>query len=187
MVIALKGAKNMHMKNYLIAVTAVVILFAVCIGPAAAYSNYEYIWSSSGNQLIEEGWNNPSHITYGPYHVANTYYFTLKSGTGATLLTPFVNSGNKNGVRPKVRYLWFPMNMPTGVHVTAVDIYNGNSKMYSNSDLNWQGLGADKEYLLDMGSFKDVNRGINVAFLFQNDGATDQTVQTYGGGAREEW
>jgi hypothetical protein len=174
----------MQKKNYLMAFTAAFILLAVCIGPAAAYSNYEYIWSSSGNQLVEE-----SSITSGyasnAEHWGIYYQYDTQASKYSYLVTPFVNSINKNGVHPKVRYLWFALEMPVGVSATSVYVYNGPTVVYSHS-LTWAGTGAYKEYMLDMGSYKDMNRGINTELQFYSPGSP-ATIYTYGAGAKEEW
>jgi hypothetical protein len=184
LVIALKRRKNMQKKNYLMVFTAAIILLAVCIGPAAAYANYEYIWTSSGNQLVEE--DSISYITSGPYHSASSYYFTVKTGGMPLLITPFVNSINKNGVHPKVRYLWFALNMPSGVSATYISVFNGPNQVYSKN-IVWAGTGVYKEYVLDMGSYKDMNRGINTLLMVENPLGMDKTIYTYGAGAKEEW
>jgi hypothetical protein len=174
----------MNKKRSLIIFTAVILIFAVYIGPAAAYANYEYIWTSSGNQFLEE--DSISGIDLGPDHYEDYYYFSLMSSHSTVLLTPFVNSINKNGVHPKVRYLWFALKMPTGVNAVHINVYNGPNNVYSHS-LNWAGTGAYKEYMIDMGSYKDMNRGINTGLNLQNTGGTGGGVETYGAGAKEEW
>jgi hypothetical protein len=174
----------MHKKSSLVVFTAMIILFAVCIGPAAAYSNYEYIWTSSGNQFLEEG--SIPDISLGPYHYPDSYSFTVKPSLTPVVITPFVNSGNKNGVRPKVRYLWFALYMDVGVKANYIQVFSGAASVYSHS-IDWEGTGAYKEYILDMGSYKDVNRGINTALSIYNSNGVGEGVAMYGAGAREEW
>jgi hypothetical protein len=175
----------MDKKSLLIVFAAVIILFAVCIGPAAAYANYEYIWTSSGNQFVQE-YNPISGLPKNVYHSEGYYRYDATSKNYFALITPFVNSINKNGVHPKVRYLWFALNMPSGVSADSIQVYNGPTQVYSHS-LTWAGTGAYKEYLVDMGSYKDMNRGISTSLVTYNSQNTDQTIYTYGAGAREEW
>jgi hypothetical protein len=175
----------MYKKSSLIVIAAVIILFTVCVAPVAAYANYEYIWTSSGNQFVQE-YDIVNGNALNAEHFADYFQYNVKSVTYAFLTTPFVNSGNKNGVHPKVRYLWFALKMPVGVHASWINVFNGPTDVYYHS-VNWEGTGVYKEYPLDMGSYKDMNRGINTALRISNTLGTDQTVYTYGAGAKEEW
>jgi hypothetical protein len=153
--------------------------------PTPAYTNYDAIWTSSGNQFIKEDMD--SGIVVGtPVHGVNQFGFTLGPNQYTIIITPFVNSISKTGIHPKVRYLYFELNMPTGVSVSQVSVWSGTTQVYF-SPVTWAGTGAVKDYTLDMGSYHDMVRGISTAMIITNSQTSNQGVFSYGAGAKQEW
>jgi hypothetical protein len=184
MVIA-KTERNMYKKITLFGIVTAIVILAVCTGTVTAYSNYDAVWSSSGNQFIMEDKN--SGIVAGTaIHGGDVFVFTLGPNKNTIIITPFVNSISKSGIHPKIRYLYYQLNMPTGVSVTAVSVYSGATLVYSGNPA-WAGAGALKDYTLDMGSHYDMARGINTAMIITNSIASNKAVYTLGAGAKQEW
>jgi hypothetical protein len=176
----------MHKKSLLARFAVLILIAAVCTGPAAAYLNYNIIWTSSGNQLVKE--NTLSGITSGttPVHFQDGFAFYLSPSSSVSVITPFTSTINMNGPEPKVRTLFFMMNMPVGVNVTYVEAWNGPF-LVSSKTVSWAGTGTPVLYTLDTGSYTIMNRGITTAMTVHNDLASDQNVRTYGAGAKLQW
>jgi hypothetical protein len=185
-IVKLEG--NMFKKITLLGIVTAIVILAVCIGPATAitYTNYDAIWTSSGNQLIMENWLTGIAAGTTPTHYAGYYSFTMAPSSTTVMNTPFVNTISKTGVHPHVRYLYFELKMPTGVNVTWVTVYDGATSVYSKG-VTWAGTGAVKDYTLDMGSYHDMVRGIQISIIMDNSLVSKQDVNSYGAGAKQEW
>jgi hypothetical protein len=165
---------------------ALILIIAVCTGPAAAYLNYNIIWASSGNQFVKE--NELSSIAAGttPTHFETYYGFTLAPSSSINVITPFTSTINVNGTEPVLRSLFFQLNMPAGVNVTRVTVNTG-PLTYCDKNVNWAGTGTETLYTVDCGSYRPYNRGINTLMRVRNDQGTNQFVQTFGAGAKLQW
>lgn len=151
----------------------------------ASYANYDAIWSSSSNQFIPEG---VSGIAAGttPAHWDNSFTFTIAANSYTVMNTPFVNTISKNGIHPRVRFLYFELKMPVGVSVTNIGVASGANMVYAGP-VSWAGTGTVKDYTLDMGSYKDMVRGINTGIRITNSLDSNAYVESYGAGAKQEW
>jgi hypothetical protein len=212
----------MHLKRSYLGIAALIVILALCIGPAAtgaagsgntlspntlpventapdsivqqevspvtatAYKHNETIWTSSSAQVVTESWYTALADGSIPTHWSNTYTFSIKPTESVWVMTPFTYSIKKNGVTPKVRYLYFQMFMPEGVNVTGYTVYSGQNGIQTKS-LTWEGTGAIKTYTLDLGGYYIMNKGINAGVAVKNTKLTAQPVYMYGAGAKQEW
>jgi hypothetical protein len=176
----------MHTKSLPAIIAAVILIAALCAGPAAAYLNYNIIWTSSGNQFLEESAMSGIATSPAPNHYPADFRFTMLPSSNAYLITPFTSTINVNGTEPVVRSLFFELKMPAGVSVSQIWVYNGPN-LVSLNNVNWAGTGSAKVYTLDMGSYKNMNRGINTALIFYNSQTSNQEVSAYGAGAKVQW
>jgi hypothetical protein len=177
--------KNMVMTRSYLGFIVLTVVLASCVCPAtAAFKHNETIWTSSGNQFVGELYL--SGLATTPMHHQYGYEFTILPSGTAGLITPFGNSIIKDGTRPRVRFITFALNMPVGVKVAGVYIYNGPDPVVSRT-VNWAGTGAVKDYPLDMSSYYLMNRGVTAMLIIQNTEPSAHLVSTYGGGVKQEW
>ena len=179
----------MHRKSSYLGTIALLVIVTACINPAAAaYKHNETIWTSSGNQFVEE-FTSSGLVPGSPYHISERYYFTLKPFTGSNgvyLITPFTSSIIKDGIRPRVKYLYVSLNMPVGVNATWISVSSGEG-IHIGGPIKWEGTNAVKDYTYNMGSYYSMNRGINIVLYIENHQPSNREVLSYGGGARQEW
>jgi hypothetical protein len=176
----------MNTKRLLTLFAALVLIMAACTVPAAAYLNYNIIWTSSGSQLVKEDTSSQLAPGTTPVHYVDGYRFLIAPSKNVQVITPFTSTINMNGPEPKVRSLFFKLMMPVGMNVTYVSVYNGPEYVYSK-DLIWAGTGTAQLYTLDMGSYNIMNRGINTLLIIQNDLPGNAPASTYGAGAKLQW
>jgi hypothetical protein len=174
----------MHTKRSFLLIAALIMIMALCTGPvSAAYAHNESVWTPSGSQFIREGFE--TSVT-APDHLAPFFSFMLKPSYPAVIVTPITVPYIRDGARPKVRYLYFAQNMPVGVNVTHITAYSGPAKL-ADKDITWKGNGDHKVYTLDLGTYKNVNQGINTYIVIENTRIDNQNVVLYGSGAKLEW
>jgi hypothetical protein len=172
----------MHLNRSYLGFAALLVILVLCTGPAAAaYRHNESIFTSSGSQFFAEGWE----ITNAA-HNAQNFYFWMDPSDSTRVITPLTLPFRRDGLSPKVRYLYFYMTMPVGVHVVNLGVYNGGTMLFDNT-VDWQGTGSPKLYTFDLGSYKSVNRGINTQISIQNPTISAQLVILRGAGAKLEW
>lgn len=155
---------------------------------ALSYKRNNTVYVGSGNQMIQEqSFEDLDTRTVSlNNHYSNGYKFTLRNGRQAFLLTPFVSTINTNGIKPKVRYLWFTLKMPVGVNVTWMGVASG-SNYVKDISFSRAGTGGIKDYKVDLGSYYSMPRGTQLYVTIQNDLSSNQTIYAYGGRMRQEW
>lgn len=154
----------------------------------AAFENNETIWAPPGIQMVEEQSLSSLDLrsTLGNIHYSDYYRFSIRDGNQIWLLTPFVTSCSKNGITPRVRYLWYTIDMPVGVNVTQTIVTSNGQYIYNNFIVK-QGTGDRKAYVVDLGSRRLIPGPVQLVLSVDNDQATNQTVQSYGARLLEEW
>jgi hypothetical protein len=174
----------MHVNRTILIIAALVTICAAGIAPASAvYKNNDTIWTSGGNMLVLEDF-----IPYidNSTHYPSSFQLAIKPSQSAIIIIPFTSSSMKNGIRPKVRNLTFDMFLPVGVNATEIWVYSGTG-LLDHRTLSWRGTAARREYLLDLGSYKLVNKGITVGLRIRNDRPSSLFGQLFGASAKQEW
>jgi hypothetical protein len=147
------------------------------------YKHNETFWVAPASQIIEEEF---ASSVSNPYHATGGYFIPILPQKGVWVDTPFVNPISINGIHPKVKYIYFRMYLPKDVNVTGTDLISGG--YYKYYAVNWVGKNTVKEVRHNLGSYHDMNRGINSGLYIRNYNATySKTVVLYGGGVTSEW
>ncbi len=96
-----------------------------------------------------------------PHHVHIGWGLAFTQNSGAFNYVQFPIPGGTQ-FQKRVRYI--RLRFFTGsvdAFIPEIDVYNGGTFVQSFPDLNWSG--AEQEKLLDLGSLKSFNKGLNLA------------------------
>ena len=149
--------------------------------PRAGSAHYNVVWSTSHN--IDEFY--ASGVSSSG-HVGNGLRVYLKAKNGTWVVTSFTVPGNVNGTISKVRNVWWSLDMPKGVNVTAVEFSSG-SLYWENKYVTFAGNDTPKDYQMDLGKYYTLQRGFTIAIYIKNDKASVQSLKVLGAGLMQEW
>lgn len=155
------------MKRKVVLIAGIIALLALSVFPVSAYSHYYYFFNHGCTAVAEEtnaaNVNNMTHIGWG-------LQLRPVTGTEGTWIhLPITNIASIDGVHPGVRYMFFKWyGEDFYINITDIDVYNGDTKIFTQ-DLALKGNGAWQERTIDLGSYRDFQRGGNIAIHVKND------------------
>jgi len=158
--------------------------------PIVPYKNYFYFFNH-GTMAKTEFWNNPnidSVYDFGWGHRTVLKAAPVGGNSTAWIDLPITGVASYTGRHPMVRYATIQMYSETmNGGIIWVHVYNGHT-IVKEIPVNWHTDGTWQDFTVDLDGYYDMQRGMNMDVLINNDWDGATRINEIGGyGAKAEW